>query len=67
MLMTSNECSCIKSLPESKDTNVFQAVIDADLVPIVLQIMDHGDYKSQKEAVWVITNLTSGSSLSQVN
>ena len=43
-----------------------QAVIDAGLVPIILHIMDQGDYKSQKEAVWVITNLTSGSSLKQV-
>ena len=50
----------------SEGLSVFQAVIDAGLVPVILQIMDHGDYKSQKEAVWVITNLTSGSSLKQV-
>ena len=25
-----------------------------------------GDFKSQKEAVWVITNLTSGGSISQI-
>lgn len=45
----------------------FKAVIDADLIPVILKIMDQGDYKSQKEAVWVITNLTSGSNIEQVN
>ena len=28
--------------------------------------MCQGDYKSQKEAVWVITNLTSGGSVEQI-
>lgn len=43
-----------------------KAVIDAGLLPVVLHVMDVGDYKSQKEAVWVITNYTSGSNLDQV-
>ena len=37
-----------------------QSVIDANIIPGVIELMIKGDFKSQKEAVWVITNLTSG-------
>ena len=37
-----------------------QSVIDANIIPGVIDLMKNGDFKSQKEAVWVITNLTSG-------
>jgi len=29
-------------------------------MPSVIEILDKGDFKSQKEAAWVVTNLTSG-------
>ncbi|KAG0411597.1 hypothetical protein HPB47_011269 [Ixodes persulcatus] len=50
-----------------------QAVIDAGALPHLRALLRHskvnlqkGDHKSQKEAVWAITNLTSGGSLEQI-
>jgi len=43
-----------------------QSVIDAELMPLIVDILKNGDYKSQKEAVWAVTNLTSGGSLEQI-
>lgn len=42
-------------------------MIDANLVPLVINILAKGDFKSQKEAVWVITNLTSGGTPEQIS
>ena len=37
-----------------------QSVIEANIIQGVIELMVKGDFKSQKEAEWVITNLTSG-------
>ena len=43
-----------------------QCVVDAGLIPGVIDIMIKGEYKAQKEAVWAITNLTAGGSMEQI-
>uniref|UniRef100_A0A673B6U0 Importin subunit alpha n=1 Tax=Sphaeramia orbicularis TaxID=375764 RepID=A0A673B6U0_9TELE len=35
-----------------------QAVIDAKLVPMIIHLLDKGDFGTQKEAAWAISNLT---------
>ena len=41
-------------------------VIDAHLIPPLIQILVHGDFKTQKEAAWAVSNLTVGGSVEQV-
>jgi len=48
------------------NVNQIQSVIDEGLVPLIVDIIAKGDFKSQKEAVWVITNLTSGGTPEQI-
>lgn len=43
-----------------------QCVIDAGLLKPLVSILQCDDFKSQKEAVWAITNLTSGGSEEQI-
>ncbi|MGH0161304.1 UNVERIFIED_CONTAM: hypothetical protein FKN15_049084 [Acipenser sinensis] len=35
-----------------------QAIIDANLVPMIIHLLDKGDFGTQKEAAWAISNLT---------
>lgn len=48
-----------------------QAVINAGLVPLIIDVLKGSnsarDFKSQKEAVWAITNFTSASTPDQIN
>lgn len=48
-----------------------QAVINAGLVPLIIDVLKGNnsaqDFKSQKEAVWAITNFTSASTIDQIN
>ncbi|KAL9976416.1 hypothetical protein ACROYT_G013715 [Oculina patagonica] len=48
-----------------------QAVINAGLVPLIIDVLKGNnsarDFKSQKEAVWAITNFTSASTPEQIN
>ena len=37
---------------------VFQMVIDANLVPAVIDALARGEFRTQKEAAWVVCNLT---------
>ncbi|NXL92970.1 IMA1 protein, partial [Alectura lathami] len=43
-----------------------QQVVDHGLVPYLLGILRKGDFKSQKEAVWAVTNYTSGGTIDQI-
>ncbi|CAJ0573317.1 unnamed protein product, partial [Mesorhabditis spiculigera] len=43
-----------------------QAVIDANLLPLVVQVMATGDFKCQLESSWVISNLAQGGSSEQI-
>ncbi|KAG1785063.1 armadillo-type protein [Suillus plorans] len=37
-----------------------QAVIDANIIPPLINILSNADFKTQKEACWAISNATSG-------
>ena len=43
-----------------------QAVIDNNLIPPLITILSQGNFKTQKEASWAISNLTVGGSVQQV-
>lgn len=43
-----------------------QAVIDAGLLPKVIENLKHGDFHTQKEAAWAISNLTISGNREQV-
>jgi hypothetical protein len=59
-----------KYISQSISTNyklsIPQSVIDANLLPYIIDVLSRGDYKTQKEAVWAVTNLTSGGTPEQV-
>ena len=44
----------------------FQCLINHELIVPVIYLLDKGEFKVQKEAVWVITNFTSGGTPNQV-
>ena len=44
----------------------FQAVIDANIFPILIEILGKAEFKTRKEAAWAITNATSGGSPEQI-
>lgn len=43
-----------------------QCVIEANIFPVLIEILAKGDFKSRKEAAWAITNATSGGSPEQI-
>jgi importin subunit alpha-2 len=43
-----------------------QSIIDIQLIPLVIEVMKKGDFKSQFESCWVINNITSGGTVDQI-
>jgi len=43
-----------------------QAVIDANVIPTLIQVMSRAEFKTRKEAAWAITNATSGGTPEQI-
>ena len=43
-----------------------QMVIDAGLIPQLINVLHFGDFKTQKEAAWAVSNLTVGGTPDQV-
>ena len=43
-----------------------QAVIDAQIIPPLIQLLAHAEFDIQKEAAWAISNATSGGSHEQI-
>lgn len=43
-----------------------QAVIDANIFPILIEILSKSDFKTRKEAAWAITNATSSGTAEQI-
>ena len=43
-----------------------QAVIDANLFPVLIEILQKSEFKTRKEAAWAITNATSGGTPDQI-
>lgn len=44
-----------------------QMVLDAGLIPPMITILAQGNFKTQKEAAWALSNLTVGGSVQQVS
>lgn len=44
----------------------FQAVIDANIFPTLIEILGKAEFKTRKEAAWSITNATSGGTPEQI-
>ena len=45
---------------------IFQTVIDANIFPVLIDILGKAEFKTRKEAAWAITNATSGGSPEQI-
>ncbi|KAK7064307.1 importin subunit alpha [Favolaschia claudopus] len=41
-------------------TQVIQAIIDANIIPPLINILQNADFKTKKEACWALSNATSG-------
>ena len=41
-------------------------MIDANIFPVLIEVLAKGDFKSRKEAAWALTNATSGGSPEQI-
>jgi len=44
----------------------WQAVIDANIIPALIDVMGRAEFKTRKEAAWAITNAVSGGSADQI-
>jgi importin subunit alpha-6/7 len=47
-------------------TSQVQAVIDANLVPLLLHVLQYSDFKTRKEACWAVCNLMAAGTTEQV-
>lgn len=45
---------------------IIQTVIDANIFPVLIDILGKAEFKTRKEAAWAITNATSGGSPEQI-
>ena len=43
-----------------------QAVIDSNIIPMLVEILSKAEFKTRKEAAWAITNATSGGTAEQI-
>ena len=43
-----------------------QTVIDANIFPVLIDILQKAEFRTRKEAAWAITNATSGGSSEQI-
>lgn len=52
----------LRRLLSIEDNPPIQAVIDANLIPVFIQLLHHQIPKFQFEAAWCLTNIASGTS-----
>lgn len=43
-----------------------QTVIDANIFPVLIEILQKAEFRTRKEAAWAITNATSGGTPEQI-
>lgn len=43
-----------------------QAVADANIFPVLIEILQKAEFRTRKEAAWAITNATSGGTAEQI-
>jgi hypothetical protein len=44
----------------------FQAVIDANIIPMLIEILNKAEFKTRKESAWAVANATSGGTPEQI-
>lgn len=49
-----------------KSLFLLKAVIDANIFPVLIDILGKAEFKTRKEAAWAITNATSGGTAEQI-
>lgn len=45
---------------------LLQTVIDANIFPVLIEILQKAEFRTRKEAAWAITNATSGGTPEQI-
>lgn len=54
-------CVCV-----ADDISSHQNVIDANIFPVLIEILQKAEFRTRKEAAWAITNATSGGTPAQI-
>ncbi|KAK4406768.1 Importin subunit alpha-4 [Sesamum angolense] len=70
-LLTQNHKKSIKkeacwTISNAGNRAQIQAVIQADIIPPLVQLLQHAEFEIKKEAAWAISNATSGGSPEQI-
>ena len=65
LLICFSFCRTVSNITAGNEYQI-QSVIDANLIPLVISLLDKGEFKTKKEAAWAICNLTCTGSLAQV-
>lgn len=52
-------CWTVSNITAGNRTQI-QEVIDANIFPVLIEILGKAEFKTRKEAAWCITNATSG-------
>lgn len=52
--------------PDSLSCSAPQTVIDANIFPVLIEILQKAEFRTRKEAAWAITNATSGGTPEQI-
>lgn len=60
------ECCWLVSNVIAGTQSQIQAVIDARIMPLVIEVLRSGDYKCQFEASWAVANLAQGGTSNQI-
>lgn len=62
------DCLLCAVLPDLNTTccSSPQAVIDANIFPVLIEILQKAEFRTRKEAAWAITNATSGGTPEQI-
>jgi importin subunit alpha-1 len=58
-LILKESCWAISNITAGSKEQI-QSVIDADLIPSVIQLVDTNDFEVKREAVWVLRNAIKG-------
>ncbi|WAR07939.1 IMA7-like protein [Mya arenaria] len=59
-------CSALPCLLHLLGSSKESILIDANIFPVLIDILNRADFKTRKEAAWAITNATSGGSPEQI-
>jgi len=62
--LTREGCWMISNVAAGNATQI-QSIIDAGLIPMIIELTEKGDFRTQAEAVWVIFNVCSGGTMDQ--